>query len=62
MIPRDSMTSVMTWISSAQLRGSWKTKTADIGVVEKSIGYSLCWYKCDPIKAEEPWQTSSPQR
>lgn len=37
MTPRDCMTSMMIWISSAQFRGSWNTKTADIGAVEKSI-------------------------
>ena len=37
IIPRDCMTSTTSWISSAQLRGSWNTKTADIGVVEKSM-------------------------
>jgi hypothetical protein len=40
MTPRDCMTSMMTWISSAQLRGSWNTKIADTGVVEKSIACS----------------------
>ena len=39
MIPRDCMTSIMIWTSSAQLRGSWKTKMADIGVIEKSTSY-----------------------
>jgi len=44
MIPRDWMTSIMIWTSSAQLRGSWKTKIADIGVVEKSTGYGPAQY------------------
>ena len=39
MIPRERMTSSVIWMSSDQLRGSWKTKMAEMGVAEKS---TLC--------------------
>ena len=41
IMPRERTTSRMTWMSSDQLRGSWKTKIAESGMFEKSA----CYYK-----------------
>jgi hypothetical protein len=35
----DRITSAMTCISSAQLRGSWATNMVEIGIPEKSVCY-----------------------
>ncbi len=53
IMPRERMTSRMTWMSSDQFRGSWKTKIAEIGMFEKS---ACCYGRHGDVRCHMTWR------